>query len=82
MSPSSDLIRASEIGTYAYCARAWWLQARQGVQSTNTRMLRSGIRYHSRHGRRVRQASRLRTLGYAAIAVAVILLLWGAWLHV
>ncbi|HUP27744.1 MAG TPA: hypothetical protein VM409_04855 [Chloroflexia bacterium] len=61
------MIRASEIGEYAYCSRAWWykhvvrLPAPDGG-ATDTR-LAQGIRAHHRHGRSVRASVALRTLG-------------------
>ena len=35
-----QVLRASEVGTYAYCAHAWWLGAVEGVRPSNTRRLR------------------------------------------
>lgn len=47
------VIRASELGEYVYCARAWWLRRVEGVASRNTAALHSGRQAHDRHGRGV-----------------------------
>lgn len=50
---NNDVIRASEIGEYVYCARAWWLHRVQGAVSHNTAALASGQAAHDQHGRAV-----------------------------
>ncbi|MFZ2360644.1 MAG: hypothetical protein WA040_14995, partial [Anaerolineae bacterium] len=50
---NDNIIRASELGEYVYCARAWWLRRVQGVASHNVAALRSGQQAHDRHGRAV-----------------------------
>ncbi len=62
-------IRASEIGTYLYCRRAWWYQL-QGVESRNQGELAGGTVFHHRHGRQVLISGLLR-------GAAVLLLLAG-----
>jgi hypothetical protein len=47
------IVRAGEIGQYAYCAKAWWLGAIDGVKPVNVRELESGAALHARHGRTV-----------------------------
>ena len=64
------IIRASEIGEYVFCHRAWWLHQVQGETSANTRALADGTARHARHGRQVSLAAALRVL-------AVLLLLAG-----
>jgi CRISPR/Cas system-associated exonuclease Cas4 (RecB family) len=66
-------IRASEIGTYLYCQRAWWYQ-RQGVQSENLAELAAGTEFHERHGRIVMTVGCLRVLAYALLFASLILL--------
>ncbi|MEK9164664.1 MAG: hypothetical protein AAB342_04830, partial [Chloroflexota bacterium] len=46
-------IRASEIGEYVYCHRAWWLRHVQGRESANAREMALGTRAHAHHGRTV-----------------------------
>jgi CRISPR/Cas system-associated exonuclease Cas4 (RecB family) len=68
------VIRASEIGEYVYCHRAWWLRHVQGLASANARELTEGTAAHAAHGRRLSLSVVLRWLAAAAVAVA--LLLW------
>jgi len=51
-----DIIRASEVGEYAYCARAWWLRRVRGRQPRNWRDLDAGTSRHRAHGQTVRGA--------------------------
>ena len=37
----NTIIRASELGEYTYCARAWWLRREQGVESRNVASMQS-----------------------------------------
>ncbi len=66
-------IRASEIGTYLYCRRAWWYQAR-GETSQNQAEMAGGSAYHYRHGRKVVQAGLARLAGWLLLVAALILL--------
>jgi len=68
------VIRASEIGQYAYCARAWWLGSVKSVPSTNTRELAHGEAVHQQHGRIVWGAGALRTAALLLIVIAVVLI--------
>ncbi|MFZ6026895.1 MAG: hypothetical protein ACOYYS_04190 [Chloroflexota bacterium] len=65
-------VRASEIGTYLYCQRAWSYQ-RQGVESQNQAELVSGTQFHETHGRAVVAGGCLRTLAYIFLLAALIL---------
>ncbi len=67
------LIRASDIGNYLYCRRAWWYR-KQGFESTNQAELSAGSSLHRRHGRRVLAAGLLRNLALVLILVALVLL--------
>lgn len=66
-------IKASEIGEYLYCHRAWWLRL-QGAASANVQELAEGTRQHARHGRSWQVVSRLRVLAIGLALVALILL--------
>jgi len=67
------VVRASEIGEYLYCHRAWWLHHIQGYASANVRELAEGTAVHAGHGRLVGFALALRTLA-ALLFIAAILL--------
>jgi hypothetical protein len=67
------ILRASEIGTYLYCQRAWWYQKR-GEKSENQAELSSGSELHYRHGREAFASGCLRTAAYILMLAAVVLL--------
>ena len=66
-------IRASEIGAYLYCRRAWWYR-QQGVESENQAELASGTELHRQHGRKVFAAGLFRTLGLVLLLLSLTLL--------
>ena len=66
-------IRASEIGAYLYCARAWWYQ-KKGVQSSNQAEMSSGSELHRQHGRGVLASSLTRALALILLLAAIVLL--------
>lgn len=70
-----SVIRASDIGNYLFCRRAWWYR-KQGVQSQNQAELAAGTDLHRLHGRRVIMAGLTRALGYILLAGALILLVY------
>jgi hypothetical protein len=51
-----DLIRASEIGDWCFCRRAWYLNGRKTRPSLlQIERRQAGVAYHERHGRVVMQ---------------------------
>lgn len=66
------VIRASEIGSYLYCRRAWWYR-KQGVESENQAELAAGTELHQQHGRKVLAAGMLQLLGYFLLLAAAVL---------
>lgn len=68
------LIRASEIGTYVYCRRAWWLQQVVGVEPAGRARREHGTALHTRHGQQV-WASHLLVVGGVALLLLAALLL-------
>ncbi|MEJ2510603.1 MAG: hypothetical protein P8Y72_03300 [Anaerolineales bacterium] len=66
-------IRASEIGTYLFCHRAWWYQ-RKEVPSENVQEMLGGTEIHRQHGQTVLVAGCLRTLGMGLLLTALVLL--------
>lgn len=62
-------ITASELGDYAYCRRAWWLRAVQGLETDeHSERFERGHARHRAHARILRVAR-------ALIVVAVLLAL-------
>lgn len=62
-----NTIRASEIGQFVYCRRAWWLGSVEGRAPANVAELQAGTQSHSRHGRGVSLAMAARRAGLALI---------------
>jgi hypothetical protein len=71
---SDRIIRASEIGQYDYCARAWWLGSIEGVSPSNVCELQAGTAAHEQHGRQVNRAARVQQLAIGLLVLGVILL--------
>lgn len=71
--PQNDperVIRASEVGAHAYCARAWWLGSVEGVRPDDVRRLQAGWTVHEQHGRRVVLSAVLTRLFYVLLILA------------
>ena len=68
------IIRASEIGQYDFCAKAWWLGSIEGVEPANVRELQGGAAAHEWHGRQITRAGRLQTIAVALLLLGVVLL--------
>lgn len=69
---SDRVVRASEIGEYVYCKRAWWLRL-QGYESANVREMAAGTTVHERHGRAVVASGCLQTAAYILLLAALVL---------
>jgi CRISPR/Cas system-associated exonuclease Cas4 (RecB family) len=66
-------IRASEIGSYLFCARAWWYR-QQGFESSNQAEMTAGTELHRQHGRKVIASGLTRILAVILLLVALALL--------
>ena len=67
------ILRASEIGVYLYCQRAWWYD-RQGYESQNLAELAAGSDLHEQHGRSVLVSGCIKALAYVLLMAALVLL--------
>jgi hypothetical protein len=65
-------IKASEVGSFLFCERAWWYR-RQGVSSKNVAEMAAGTEIHYQHGRGVMMAGCLRTLATIFLLGAIVL---------
>ena len=73
-----QVISASEVGDFVYCAKAWYLK-RCGALAEGEQ-LAAGVTFHGRHATKVAQAIRLRRSGtrlaFAALVMLVLLALY------
>lgn len=58
-SSNDAIVRASEIGEYVFCRRAWWLHHVQGLESAQRAQMDAGAARHLEHGRAVQRADAL-----------------------
>ena len=65
-------LRASEIGSYLYCRRAWWYHLK-GHESQNRAELAAGFSLHRQHGRKVFVSGAIRILAMLAMLAALVL---------
>jgi len=77
-----SLVRASDIGAWVFCRRAWWLANVQNAPHENPAALSRGDEAHAAHGQAVSQAERLQRAGLLLLAAGagLALLLLAAWL--
>lgn len=66
------LVRASDIGLWGFCHRAWWLARVRGVEHQRPAVLAKGIAAHQTHGYSVLRAQRQMSLGWGLLAVGMI----------
>lgn len=81
MSEDRSLVRASDIGLWAYCHRAWWLAKVKGAPHRNPAVLEAGRAAHAGHGSQVVRARTLQRVGLAlsvtaALLAGLVLILW------
>ena len=71
----NDFITASEIGTWCFCSRAWYLQ-HLGYPSKLTKEQITGTQFHEGHLRSLRAAHRQRAIARIAMLICLAILLW------
>ncbi len=69
-----SVLKASEVGSYLYCKRAWWYRKR-GLEPENQAELAAGTDLHLQHGRKVMAAGLLQVLGFLLLLAAAVLLI-------
>ncbi len=74
MAKDRSLVRASDLTSWHFCQRAWWLANVEEVPHARPEVFVAGNQAHAKHGRQVQQASRLRKTAIALIGVALMLL--------
>ena len=67
------ITRASDIGNYLYCRRAWWYR-KKGVESENQAELAAGTELNQKHGRQVLASAITRVVGMILLMAAILLL--------
>lgn len=73
----SNVIRASEIGEYVYCARSWWLRRVAGWEPAGRERREHGSMLHRRHNQAVAGSRALLIVAGMLVLLAVALLLLG-----
>jgi hypothetical protein len=68
---SDEIIRASEVGEYVHCNRAWWLGHVQGVENANRAVMEAGTARHREHGQRVWRAALMQNAALWLIVIAI-----------
>jgi hypothetical protein len=63
MAKDRSLVRASDIGAWAYCRRAWYLAQVRGVAHARPERLQAGTQAHAHHGQQVRRAGQMQRIG-------------------
>ena len=71
-SEKNRIVRASEVGLYTYCARAWWLGQVKGHRPAHRAAMAAGEAVHQTHGRAVVGYHRLRQTAYALLGLALL----------
>ena len=72
MARSKRTVRASEIGEYLFCERAWWY-TRQGLKSRNQAELAGGMAFHEEHADEARHIFMRQVAGYFLLTAAVVI---------
>lgn len=77
MARDRSLVRASDIGAWAFCQRSWWLSRVEGVTHRDPAVLRRGDESHHRHGQQVVRSVKAQQIGIVLILIGLIAVTWG-----
>ena len=74
-------VRASDIGSFVYCQRSWWLMRIVGLEPDALLRRQRGTKAHQQHAWWVWLMQVMRTIGLILLGVAVLatLGLWMGW---
>jgi hypothetical protein len=75
MAKDRSLVRASDIGAWAFCRRAWYLANVRGVAHARPEVLQRGTEAHTQHGRQVRRAGTMQRVGLWLLIAGVIMVM-------
>jgi hypothetical protein len=75
MAKDRSLVRASDIGAWAYCRRAWYLAQVRGVAHARPEVLQRGSEAHAHHGQQVRRANSMQRIGLWLLIAGLLLML-------
>jgi hypothetical protein len=75
MRKDRSLVRASDVGTWVFCRRAWWLKNVAAADHERPDLLQRGEQAHEAHGRRFVAAHWGRLAGLALVALGLLLIL-------
>lgn len=75
MAKDRSLVRASDIGAWSFCNRAWWLSVVKHAEHAKPAVLARGTASHESHGQSVMRASRLRRAGFILLLLSVLAIL-------
>ena len=74
MPKDRSLVRASDLGSWTFCNRAWWLREIKGAEHSSPDVLDRGSVAHEAHGKEVRIAKRLSNAGYVLVVAGILLI--------
>ncbi len=63
MPKDRSLVRASDIGLWSFCNRAWWLAHVEAAPPENPEALAAGTRAHAAHGRSLHRSTQMARVG-------------------
>lgn len=73
MAKDRSLVRASDIGAWAFCRRAWYLAQVRGVAHARPEQLQRGTAAHTQHGQQVRRADSMQRWGVWLVGVGALI---------
>ncbi|MGQ9501152.1 MAG: hypothetical protein ACUVSF_09625 [Anaerolineae bacterium] len=66
------VLRASEVGHYLFCRRAWWLARVLGYCPDDRAALMAGVQFHEQIGRSISAAQCWQNISYALLGLGVV----------